>query len=90
MSAENDKRFENTNSGNLKSPFTSSNHSIFIDPEATIVVPKKVKLTSLTTEVSYNLTDDSFASIIYKYGDRQLGEAKIKYQNIASNINTMS
>lgn len=85
--SENESRFQNNNSQKINSPFTTTSKSIYIDEKSTIIIPKKVKLSDLSTEISYGLSDDSFASITYKYGDRQLGTAKIKYAELSTKKN---
>jgi D-alanyl-D-alanine carboxypeptidase len=86
--SENDSRFKSENSLTLQSPFTTTNSSVYIDKEASIVIPKKVKFSKLSSEISFNLSDDSFATISYKYGSKELGTADIKYTNKISQSET--
>lgn len=50
--AQNDSRFQNTESVTLKSPFCNDNSSISIDDSACVVIPKKAKFADLTSEIS--------------------------------------
>lgn len=82
--SENDSRFQNAETLSLKSPFSDTCSSICIDKDADIVIPKKVKFSKLSSEISFNLSDDSFATITYKYASRVLGTANIKYTSTTS------
>lgn len=77
--SENDNRFSDDTELNFKSPFTSEHSSICIDKDAAIPIPKKVKFSKLSSEISFDLKDDGFANITYKYGSKILGSANIKY-----------
>lgn len=84
--SENDKRFENRETLFLKSPFSTEIAKITIDNSANILIPANAKITDLDSDISFQLEDDAFASITYKYGDKILGTAKIKY--LTSNSTT--
>lgn len=79
--AQNDSRFQNTESVTLKSPFCNDNSSISIDDSACVVIPKKAKFADLTSEISFGISNDKFATITYKYGSKSVGTAGIKYTN---------
>lgn len=79
--AQNDSRFKNTESVTLKSPFCNDNSSISIDDSACVVIPKKAKFADLTSEISFGISNDKFATITYKYGSKSVGTAGIKYTN---------
>ena len=76
--AQNDSRFKNTESVTLKSPFCNDNSSISIDDSACVVIPKKAKFADLTSEISFGISNDKFATITYKYGSKSVGTAGIK------------
>lgn len=82
--SENDTRFQTNSFDNLVSPFSENNKTISIDKDASIIIPNGVSISDLDTEVSFKLTDDSFATITYKYGKNIMGTAKIKYINSGS------
>lgn len=84
--SENDTRFQTNSMDYLSSPFSENTKTITIDKDASILVPKGVSITDLDTEVSFKLTDDSFATITYKYGDNVMGTAKIKYIDSGSTV----
>lgn len=86
--SENDTRFKNDDTLTFKSPFTTSYSSICIDKDSDIVVPKKVKFSKLTSEISFGLSDNGFATITYKYGSKELGTANIKYTNTTAEPET--
>lgn len=82
--SENDTRFQTNSFDNLVSPFSENNKTISIDKDASIIIPNGVSISDLDTEISFKLTDDSFATITYKYGKNIMGTAKIKYINSSS------
>lgn len=82
--SENDTRFQTYSMDNLSSPFSKNRKTIIIDKNASIIIPNGVSISDLDTEVSFKLTDDSFATITYKYGDNVMGSAKIKYTDFNS------
>lgn len=82
--SENDDRFQTNSIDNLVSPFATTNKTLAIDKDAFIIIPNGVSISQLDTEVSFNLTEDSFATITYKYGDHIMGSAKMKYTNSSS------
>ena len=82
--SENDNRFKTNVQDNLVSPFSTTNTSITVDKDASIIIPNGVSISDLNTEVTFNLTEDSFATITYKYGKNVMGSAKIKYINSSS------
>lgn len=88
--SENDTRFQTYSMDNLSSPFSNNRKTIMIDKDASIIVPKGVSISDLDTEVSFQLTDDSFATITYKYGDNVMGSAKIKYTDSGSTTEELS
>ena len=77
--SKNDTRFNSDTDSLLKSPFSSNVANIVIDSSANILVPKNVKISDLDTTVTFKSEGNSFANITYKYGDKILGTAKIKY-----------
>lgn len=77
--SEHDTTFNTNTYDNLVSPFATNDKTITIDKDAFIMVPKGVSVTDLDTEVSFHLTDNSFASITYKYGNHFMGSAQVKY-----------
>lgn len=81
---ENDTRFNTNTFDNLASPFASTDKTITVDKDTFIMIPKGVSIADLDTEVSFHLTDDSFATITYKYGNHIMGSAKMKYINSGS------
>lgn len=82
--SENDTRFQTNSFDNLVSPFSENNKTVSIDKDAFIIIPNGVSISDLDTEVSFKLTDDSFATITYKYGKNIMGTAKIKYIDSSS------
>ena len=82
--SENDTRFQTNSFDNLVSPFSQNNKTVSIDKDASIIIPNGVSISDLDTEVSFKLTDDSFATITYKYGKNIMGTAKIKYIDSSS------
>ena len=46
-----------------------------------MVIPKKAKFADLTSEISFGISNDKFATITYKYGSKSVGTAGIKYTN---------
>lgn len=77
--SENDKRFDSDKNIVLKSPFCDTSDLIYIDKTSTVVLPKDVKFSQLTSKVNFNYTNDSFATITYSLGDKSVGNAKVKY-----------
>ena len=77
----NDKRFDSDNKVTLQSPFCNTTDSIYIDKTSNIVLPKTAKFSQLTSDVKFNYTKDSFATITYKYGDKSVGTAKVVYSS---------
>lgn len=77
--SKNDTRFDSDTDTLLKSPFSTDIANIVIDSSANILVPKNTKVSDLDTTVTFKSEGDSFARITYKYGDKVLGTAKIKY-----------
>lgn len=77
--SKNDTRFDSDTDTLLKSPFSTDIANIVIDSSASILVPKNTKVSDLDTKVTFKSDGDSFARITYKYGDKVLGTAKIKY-----------
>ncbi len=89
--SKNDNRFaENNDTKDLNAPFCTESSSIFIDPQATVVVPKKVKFSELTSQVKFELTKDSFANITYQYNNKNVGQALIKYSSDKYEVSTKS
>lgn len=82
--SENDTRFNTNSTYNLSSPFSENTKTITVDPDSSVLVPKGSSISDLDTEVNFKLTDDSFATITYKYKDRVMGSAKIKYMSLNS------
>lgn len=78
--SKNDSRFTD-NSLPFKSPFTNSKKNIRLDEESNVVIPKNVNFSSLKTNVNFNQTNDSFATITYSLGDKTVGSAKLIYTN---------
>ena len=79
--SNNDKRFDSDNKVTLQSPFCNTTDSIYIDKTSNIVLPKTAKFSQLTSDVKFNYTKDSFATITYKYGDKSVGTAKVVYSS---------
>lgn len=79
--SEKDSRFSEGNTSSLQSPFSNTTDSIYIDKESTVVIPKNTDFSKLTSQVEFKVTDDSFATISYKLGDRSVGTAKVKYES---------
>lgn len=88
--SENDTRFQTNSMDNLSSPFSENTKNITIDKAASIIIPNGVSISDLDTDVSFQLSDDSFATITYKYGNTVMGSAKIKYINSDSATNEES
>ena len=79
--SENDTRFvQNTNSSNLKSPFTDYEDNIYIDPNSSVVLPKNFKFKDLKSQVVFEKEKNSFAKVVYKYGDKEVGTARLIYE----------
>lgn len=85
--SENDKRFTNSNTLSLQSPFCSSTDAIYLDKDSNVVLPKNVDFSKLTSTVAFNSSDDSFATITYKLGDTPVGTSQVKYESNASSSN---
>lgn len=83
--SENDGRFDSDKKIVLKSPFCDTTDSIYIDKTSTVVLPKDVKFSQLTSKVDFNYTNDSFATITYSLGDKAVGTAKVKYLSDSQN-----
>lgn len=77
--SEHDTTFNTNTYDNPVSPFTTNDKTITVDKDAFIMIPKGVSISDLDTQVSFHLTDESFASITYKYGNHIMGSAKLKY-----------
>lgn len=88
--SENDSRFNFDTSNDFISPFSDTISNITVDKNASILIPKGISFSDLDTDVSFNLTDGSFASITYKYGDMVLGTANINYTQSKDNDETKS
>lgn len=86
--SENDSRFNFDTSNDFISPFSDTISNITIDKNASILIPKGISFSDLDTDVSFNLTDGSFATITYKYGDMVLGTANINYTQSKDNDET--
>lgn len=87
---ENDSRFNFDTSNDFISPFSDTISNITVDKNASILIPKGISFSDLDTDVSFNLTDGSFATITYKYGDMVLGTANINYTQSKDNDETKS
>ena len=85
---ENDSRFNFDTSNDFISPFSDTISNITVDKNASILIPKGISFSDLDTNVSFNLTDGSFATITYKYGDMVLGTANINYIQSKDNDET--
>lgn len=90
--SQNDKRFSEEVTDDLPSPFSNRSERIYIDKESSVVIPKNINFSKLISEVKFEMTDDSFANITYKLGDRRVGTAKLKFENtvIVENIEEVS
>lgn len=88
--SENDSRFNFDTSNDFISPFSDAISNITVDKNASILIPKGISFSDLDTDVSFNLTDGSFATITYKYGDMVLGTANINYTQSKDNDETKS
>ena len=86
--SENDSRFNFDTSNDFISPFSDTISTITVDKNASILIPKGISFSDLDTDVSFNLTDGSFATITYKYGDMVLGTANINYTQSKDNDET--
>ena len=86
--SENDSRFNFDTSNDFISPFSDTISNITVDKNASILIPKGISFSDLDTDVSFNLTDGSFATITYKYGDMVLGTANINYIQSKDNDET--
>ena len=86
--SENDSRFNFDTSNDFISPFSDTISNITVDKNASILIPKGISFSDLDTNVSFNLTDGSFATITYKYGDMVLGTANINYIQSKDNDET--
>lgn len=86
--SENDSRFNFDTSNDFISPFSDTISNITVDKNASILIPKGISFSDLDTDVSFNLTDGSFATITYKYGDMVLGTANINYTQSKDNDET--
>lgn len=86
--SQNDSRFSEGDSPSVQSPFSNSTDLIYIDKESNVVIPKSTDFSKLTSQVEFNESDDSFATITYKLGDRALGTATLKYESNTSSKNT--
>ena len=82
--SEKDTRFQTSSFDNLVSPFSDNSKTVSLDKNAYIIIPNGVSISDLDTEISFRLTDDSFASITYKYDNKIMGTAKIQYINSGS------
>lgn len=86
--SENDSRFNFDTSNDFISPFSDTISNITVDKNASILIPKGISFSDLDTDVSFNLTDGSFATITYKYGYMVLGTANINYIQSKDNDET--
>lgn len=86
--SENDSRFNFDTSNDFISPFSDTISNITVDKNASILIPKGISFSDLDTDVSFNLTDGSFATITYKYGDMVIGTANINYTQSKDNDET--
>lgn len=80
--SDNDSRFSNNSDSALKSPFCDNRDSIYIDTESNVVIPKTADFSQLTASFNFENTKDSFATISYKFGDKTVGSAHLKYESI--------
>lgn len=79
--SENDTRFTGEkNTYSLKSPFTDYEDNIYIDPESSVILPKNFKFNDLSSSVVFEKNGNSFAKVIYKYGDKTVGSANLIYE----------
>lgn len=85
--SEKDSRFSTGDSHSLQSPFSNTTDLIYIDKDSTVVIPKSTDFSKLTSQVEFNVTDDSFATLTYKLGDTAVGTAKLKYESNAAEKN---
>lgn len=83
--SENDKRLSDSVSHNLSSPFETDNSSISLDSGSYVVLPKGTNISDLNTSVDFKLSENSFGTITYKYGERTVGSAKLVYTSSTSN-----
>ncbi|MCR5737999.1 MAG: D-alanyl-D-alanine carboxypeptidase [Eubacterium sp.] len=65
----------------LPSPFNNMLTTLEFDPNATVIVPKGVTFADLASTVSFQQTEESFASINYTYLDHPIGSVAVKYVN---------
>ena len=65
----------------LPSPFNNMLTSLEFDSDATVIVPKGVTFSDLTSTVTFQQTEDSFATISYSYLDHPVGSVAVKYVN---------
>lgn len=79
--SQKDTRFSEGDTVSLQSPFCDSTDSIYLDRESNIVIPKKTNFSKLTSEVSFEASGDSFATVTYKLGERSVGTATLKYES---------
>lgn len=67
----------------LTSPFLDNHKSIGLDTNSAVVIPKDVNFTDLTTSVDFNLSENSFGTVTYSYGDKTVGHANLVYVDTA-------
>lgn len=79
--SDNDSRFKNSANSALKSPFSETTDSIYIDKSSSVIIPKKVDFSQLSISVDFNSEKDSFATISYKLDNRDVGSAKLIYSS---------
>lgn len=54
--------------------------SLYIDPAAHVVIPKKASFNDLTMKASFSNNADSFATLTYSYGSHNVGSAQVLYK----------
>lgn len=81
--SEADSRFSSESDISLISPFSDTSAALVVDKDATILIPNNVSFSQIESEINFNTTDSSFATISYKYGDLVLGTAEIQYKKLS-------
>lgn len=86
--SQKDTRFSTDDTTSLQSPFCTSTDLIYIDTDSNIIIPKNFDFSKLTSQVQFNISNDSFATITYKLADRAVGTANLKYKSSTASNNS--
>lgn len=74
------------NNASLASPFSDTLTSLDFDSNDTLIVPKGVAFSDLTSQISFEQTENSFAQINYSYKDHTVGSAHVKFLSTKAKV----